>query len=463
MSDALLVEGGTVLTVDARDTVRVADILVENGRIVRIAEPGRAEPRPGTRVLSAKGALVVPGFVQTHVHLCQVLFRGFAEDLPLLEWLSEYIWPFEGAHDEESLSASARLGVAELLLGGTTTILDMGTVRHTDVLFGVARDTGIRYVGGKAMMDKGHLRPGGLRETTSESLSSSRTLAKTWHGAVGGRLRYAYAPRFILSCTDELLRAVAKDARAMGCMIHTHASENPGEVEAVREATGKDNIAALADRGIAGKDVILAHCVWLTSEEQRLLVENDTRIAHCPSTNLKLASGIARIPELVAAGLTVGIGADGAPCNNRLSMFTEMRLASLLQKPRLGAEAMPAKRALRMATIDGARALGLDDEIGSIEVGKRADLVVVGTGRPHMVPRTDPATMLVHAAETSDVTDVVVDGQWLVRDGQLAKLPLDGVIDDAERAIDRVLDRAEAPDALRAHRVQAALARAGRR
>lgn len=448
MKSDLLIEGGTVVTVDDQNTVVVADVLVRDGRIAAVAPPGQARPPPGTRVLNAKGALVLPGFVQTHVHLCQVLFRGFAEDQPLLEWLSEYIWPFEGAHDEASIAASARLGIAELMLGGTTTILDMGTVAHTDVLFEVARASGIRYVGGKAMMDKGHIRPGGLRETTEESLSSAMALARRWNGAANGRLAYAYAPRFILSCSDELLRRVAEDARTLGCMIHTHSSENPGEIEAVRDAYGVDNITALAERGIIGDDVILAHCVWLTSEEQRILVETDTRIAHCPSANLKLASGIARIPELLAAGLTIGLGSDGAPCNNRLSMFTEMREASLLQKPRLGAEAMPASRVLRMATIDGARALGLDHEVGSIEVGKRADIVVIDTGRPHMVPRSDPATMIVHAAEAADVCDVVVDGEWLVRDRQLVGSDLKETIDDAERQIDLLLRRASAPDKL---------------
>jgi len=456
----LLIEGGTVVTVDAKNTVMLADVLVRDGRIATIAPPGAAAPPPGTRVLNARGALVIPGFVQTHVHLCQVLFRGFAEDQPLLEWLSEYIWPFEGAHDEASIAASARLGIAELLLGGTTTILDMGTVAHTDVLFEVARASGIRYVGGKAMMDKGHIRPGGLRETTTESLTSSLELARRWHGAADGRISYAYAPRFILSCSDDLLRRVAEDARTVGCMIHTHSSENPGEIEAVRDAYGVDNITALAQRGIIGDDVILAHCVWLTSEEQRILVESDTRIAHCPSANLKLASGIARIPELLDAGLTIGLGADGAPCNNRLSMFTEMRAASLLQKPRLGAEAMPAMRVLRMATIDGARALGLDHEVGSLEVGKRADVVVVDAARPHLSPRSDPATMLVHAAEAADVRDVVIDGRWLVRDRQLVDVQLDDVLDDAERQIDVLLERASAPDGLMATRSFARRARA---
>ena len=441
MSDLdLVLRGGTIITCDANDTVVQGDVLIRGDRIVAV---GDVEAAPGARAVDARGCIVMPGFVQAHVHLCQTLFRGFAEDAPLLEWLSQHIWPYEGAHTAESLYASARLGISELLLGGTTAALDMGTVRHTDVIFQTAEKGGFRLTSGKAMMDKGHMRPGGLKETTDESLRLSDEVASRWHGKADGRLRYAFAPRFILSCTDTALIECAKLARKRGCLIHTHASENPGEVEAVREATGgKSNIRALHDLGISGKDVVLAHCVWLESEERRLLVETNTRVAHCPSTNLKLASGVADIPGLLAAGVTVGIGADGAPCNNRMSAFTEMRLASLLQKPKLGAGAMPARDVVKMATMGGARVLGIDDQVGSLEKGKRADVIVVDTMAPHMRPRSDPFASLVFAAEASDVKHVFVDGQWLVRDKRLVRWELEDVIADAETAIDEVLVRA---------------------
>lgn len=437
----LVLRGGTIVTCDREHRVLSGDVLIRDGRIHAL---GDVKPAPGARTVDANGCIVMPGFVQAHVHLCQALFRGFAEDLPLMEWLSEHIWPYEGAHSPETLYASARLGIAELLLGGTTAALDMGTVRHTDVIFQTAENAGIRLTSGKAMMDKGQIRPGGLRETTSESLQLSDDIASRWHGRADGRLRYAWAPRFILSCTDEALREAARLARARGCLIHTHASENPGELEAVREATGKDNVVALAERGLVGNDVVLAHCVWLTSDEQRVLRETGTRVAHCPSTNLKLASGVAKIPELLEQGIVVGIGADGAPCNNRLSAFTEMRLCALLQKPRLGAAAMPAREVVKLATLGGARVLGIDDEVGSLEEGKRADVIVVDTTGPHMRPRTDPFTSLVFAAEAGDVKHVFVDGQWLVRDKALVRWEVEDVIVDAEQAIDEVLKRAGA-------------------
>ncbi|MCC6142981.1 MAG: 5'-deoxyadenosine deaminase [Candidatus Hydrogenedentes bacterium] len=438
----LLITGGTVVTCDPQDRVVRGDLLVRDGRIAAIGQGGNFTTLPGARAVDARGCLILPGLVQAHVHLCQTLFRGFAEDLPLMDWLSERIWPYEGAHSADTLRASARLGIAELLLGGTTCALDMGTVHHQDAIFEAARDAGIRLTSGKAMMDKGQARPAGLRESTDESLRESDDLAARWHGAADGRLRYAFAPRFILSCSDALLKETARLARSRGCLLHTHASENPGELDAVRAATGKENIAALAERGLLGPDVVLAHCVWLSSEEQKLLRTTQTKVAHCPSTNLKLASGIAHVPELLEQGITVGLGADGAPCNNRLSQWSELRLAALLQKPRCGASAMPAKGVLRLATIEGARALGLDRDIGSLELGKKADLVVVDTRRPHLAPFSDPFAMLVYGAEAADVRDVFVEGEWLVRDRELVRWDTAEVLAAAEPAVDEVLERA---------------------
>ncbi len=443
MNTAVLLTGGTVVTVDATDRVFVGDVLMEDGRIKALGPSGTVVAAPGTRVLDVTGDIVCPGFVQSHVHLCQVLFRGVAEDRALLPWLQERIWPLEKAHDADTLRASARLGIAELLLGGTTSLLDMGTVHHTDALFEAARAMGVRYTGGKAMMDRAN--PAGLDESTAAALSSSNDLADRFHGAAHGRLRYAYAPRFILSCTDELLKETARAARARGCLIHTHASENPGEVVAVREVTGADNVVALRDRGIAGPDVVLAHCVHLSEAEHAVLRETSTRVIHCPSTNLKLASGTAPIPRLMDEGVVIGLGADGAPCNNRLSAFSEMRLAALLQKPLHGAEAMPAKVALRLATMGSAAALGLADEVGSLEVGKRADVVVIGRERPALRPRVDPITTIVFAAEAGDVTHVFVDGKQLVRDRRLVATDLRAILDDADAALAAVMDRAGLP------------------
>jgi len=437
----IFIEGGTVVTMDAQGRVFDGDVYIEGGRIRALGPHGTVRPPAGTRTLRAQGCYVLPGLIQTHVHLCQTLFRGHAENRPLMPWLKERIWPYEGAHTKRSLAASSRLGIAELLLGGTTAALDMGTVQHTDAIFEAARDMGIRLTSGKTMMDKGSPRPGGLKETTQESLDKSAKLCRKWHGVEDGRLRYAYAPRFILSCTKTLMKQVAHDARDAGVLIHTHASENPGELEAVKKLCGKPNIEALHDLGISGDDVVLAHCVHTSAKERKLLAKTGTAVAHCPSTNLKLASGIADIPQLQAAGIRVGIGADGAPCNNRMSMFTEMRSASLLQKPKHGATAMSAKDVLHMATVGGADVLGLSDA-GRLQEGMRGDVIVVDGTKPHMRPLPeDPYDALVFSAEASDVRDVFVDGEWLVRGGELARVSSHLLCDAAEHELQKLLKR----------------------
>ncbi len=443
----VLLSGGTVVTVDKEDRVFTGDVLLEGGRIKALGPTGTVKGTPGTRVVDARGCIVCPGFVQAHIHLCQVLFRGFAEERALLPWLQERIWPLEAAHSAATLKASARLGIAELLLGGTTAALDMGTVNHHESVFAAAAELGIRLTSGKALMDKqGNSK---LDEDTKTAIETSNALADRFHKSGTDRLRYAYAPRFILSCSDELLKQAVREARERGCLIHTHASENPGEVEAVVKATGKHNVVALHERGVSGDDVVLAHCVHLAADERAVLKSTGTKVVHCPSTNLKLASGVAPIPALLADGVVVGLGADGAPCNNRLSAFTEMRSASLLQKPAHGAEAMPAKTALRLATMGGARVIGRSEEIGSLEVGKRADLVVVGLERPHLRPISDPVATLVYAAEAGDVVHVFVDGQQLVRDRRLVQKDMNAMFNDAEGAIDEVLARAGLPARVR--------------
>lgn len=436
-----VIRGGTVLTMNETRDVLERDVVFEDGVITALLEPGT--PVDGVnRLVDAAGAVVMPGLVQAHVHLCQTLFRGLAEDVALLDWLERYIWPLEAAHTERSLELSARLGIGELLLSGATAALDMGTVHHTDVLFEVARDTGFRLTSGKAMMDTGDTVPAGLFETTADSMREAERLARAHHDTEGGRLNYAFAPRFILSCTPELMRQTATLARELGCRLHTHAAENPGEMEAVRAVTGLGNIDALGDLGFLGDDVILAHCVWVTEEERARLKKTGTHIAHCPSTNLKLASGIAPIATYVAEAMNVGIGADGAPCNNRMDALSEVRLAALLQKPSAGPAAFSAMDALYAATMGGAKLLGQADRIGSIELGKAADVIVVGMDGLHTAPIAPAPTRVVYGADARDVQHVFVDGRWLVKNGALVGVDTEALVRRVNRAAVSVAEAA---------------------
>src|SRR6266542_4593700 len=382
---SILIKGGTIVTMDRKDSVVRGDLLIRNGRI---ADIGDKIDDNADETVDAQGCAVLPGFVQTHLHLCQTLFRGAADDLSLIDWLKKRVWPMEAAHTTESIRASARLGLAELIKGGTTCGLTMETVNHTDEVFKCVEESGFRATVGKCMMDKGDDVPTPLQEKAADSINESVALLKKWHGAAEGRIRYCFAPRFAVSCTRELLSEVARLADEYGVMVHTHASENRKEWEMVRRDTGLSNIAYLDAVGLTGRHVALAHCVHVDQREIELLGRTETNVAHCPSSNLKLGSGIAPVAEMLKQGVSVSLGADGAACNNRLDMFTEMRTAALLQKVEHGPDALPAKRVLRMATRDGAKALGLEQEIGSLEVGKRADVAIVRLGRLHTAPKS---------------------------------------------------------------------------
>ena len=400
---------------DQHNSISRADLLINDGRITEIGGAGQT----ADTVIDAGGCAVLPGFVQTHIHLCQTIFRGAADDLALIDWLKQRVWPMEAAHTATSIAASARLGIAELIKGGTTCALTMETVNHTAEVFKVVEETGFRATVGKCMMDKGAEVPLALQEQTSNSIAESIALLDEWHGKANGRIRYCFAPRFAISCTRELLEKVAELARERGVMVHTHASENTTECQLVQEETGLRNVAYLHSLGLTGRHVALAHCVHLSVDEIETLKTTGTNVVHCPSSNLKLASGIAPIAKLLEEGISVSLGADGAACNNRLNMFTEMRTAALLQKVVHGPEVLPAARVLRMATIDGAKALGLEAEIGSIEVGKRADLSVVKLDRLHTTPARDVVSALVYSAEADDVDTVIIDGRLVMRERKL--------------------------------------------
>ena len=424
---------------DAQNSIVRGDLFIENDRITSIGPTEKS----AEVVIDATGCAVLPGFIQTHIHLCQTLFRGSADDLALIDWLKKRVWPMEAAHSAESIAASASLGIAELIKGGTTCALTMETVNHTAEVFRVVQQSGFRATVGKCMMDKGDEVPTALREETDNSVSQSIALLEEWHGKENGRIRYCFAPRFAVSCTRELLEQVGRLSRQRSVMIHTHASENRTECEIVQTETGMRNVAYLNQVGLTGRHVALAHCVHLSDDEIDILLGTQTNVVHCPSSNLKLGSGIAPVAKLLDRGVSVSLGADGAACNNRLDMFTEMRTAALLQKALHGPEVMPAQRVLRMATIDGARALGLESEIGSLEVGKKADLSLIGLQELHSSPRAeDVVSTVVYSAGPGDVKTVIVDGRILMKDGELLTLNESAVIEKANAEMAQLFIRA---------------------
>ena len=268
-------------------------------------------------------------------------------------------------------------------------------------------------------------------------------MARHWDGAAGGRLRAALAPRFAVSCSEELLRSVASLSEERGLLVHTHASESRHEVAVVRGRTGMGNVEYLSRVRLASPRLCAAHCVWVDDGEMAILADREVKVLHCPSSNLKLASGIAPVSEMRRRGIGVSLGTDGAACNNRLDMFEEMRLAALLQAVQSGPGSLPARDALWIATRGGAQALGLDAELGSIEPGKRADLIVVDRDRPHLVPGEDPCSTLVYAARGSDVTTTIVDGELLVDKGEPLRMDRREIMRRARIAVRGLVERSE--------------------
>jgi len=439
---SVLFKNATIVTMNGQQDVIHGDLLVEGSRIAAL---GSNITTGADKVYDLQGDFLIPGLIQTHVHLCQTLFRGQADDLELLDWLRWKIWPLEGGHDAQSIYDSALLGIGELFLGGTTTIVDMETVHHTEHAFQAILDSGIRALSGKVMMDE----PGGgvppsLQESTEDSLQESVDLFEKYHGQGDGRLEVAFTPRFVISCTDTLLKEVSRLAREKNAFVHTHASENRSEVQVVEETRGMHNVVYLDRVGLTGPRLILAHCIWLDEEEKEILVRSGTRIAHCPSSNLKLASGVAAVPELLKRGAEISLGADGAPCNNNLDAFVEMRHAALIQKPFCGPTAMPAREVFALATVAGARAIGHEHDLGSLEVGKKADLAVVSRQGLHNWPNegVDVYAQLVYQARSSDVRLTMVDGRIVMEERRLCTIDVPRLKESARRSLERVKRRA---------------------
>ena len=436
---SILIKNGSLVTMDHSNSIVQGELLIVDGKITDV---GGAKGRSADVVINADGCAVIPGFVQTHLHLCQTIFRGTADDLSLIDWLKKRVWPMEAAHSASSIAASARLGIAELIKGGTTCALTMETVNHTGEVFKVVDETGFRATVGKCMMDKGDEVPAALHEQTAASIEESITLLESWHGKGDGRIRYCFAPRFAVSCTRQLLEKVAHLARERSVMVHTHASENTTECAMVESETGLRNVSYLDSLGLTGPHVALAHCVHLSDDEIDTLGRTRTNVVHCPSSNLKLGSGIAPVKKLLDRNISVSLGADGAACNNRLDMFTEMRTAALLQKALHGPEVLTANRVLQMGTIDGARAMGLDSEIGSLEAGKRADVAIVSMRGLHATPAGEIVSALVYSAQPSDVDTVIINGRLVMRDRKLLTINEVETVENANAEAKELVKRA---------------------
>lgn len=401
-------------------------LLIKNGKIAKIyREPEQPESadRFGVEIISGHtNKLLFPGFIQSHIHLCQTLCRNLAEEIPLLKWLKDEVWPYEATLDRKKMGRAVIMALKEIVSSGTTAVLDMGSLHQQEVIFEIMGRVGFRYTGGKAMMDDAPDAPEGLRESTGASLDESIRLYERFHRSNDRLLHYALSPRFLLSCSSELLRQVKVFSDDNDLIIQTHAAEHPAEVESIKEKTGSGNLAYLDEIGALNSNTVIVHAVHLDKKEKEILQDYDISVAHCPSANLKLGSGIAPAAEYLQKGIKVGLGTDGAPCNNSLSIFPEMKLACLLQKginndPLL----MPAEESLRMVSLRGAEIIKMGDTVGSIAEGMDADLVFFDMDTPQTYNfDKNPAAAIVFGADARNVSATMVRGNFLYREGKFS-------------------------------------------
>lgn len=434
----LLIRGGTVVTVDPTDMVVRADVAVHDGRIVAI---GAGLPIEAERVLDATDAAVMPGFVNAHMH--ETLDRGVFEDLPFVEWLEEYALPKDMAYEARHMRAAALLNQAEMIAGGTTAFIDIFRFPHE--VAAVAEASGLRATISPQIID----RPAGA----GESVESAVGFVEHWCQRLPDRIRPWFGPHSLYSVEPDSFRCLRDLSGVYGVGIHTHLAESRAEASMIAAASGGLGPTRWLDELIGlGPDVVAAHCIEVTPDDIELLAERRVGIAHCPTSNAKLGNGIAPVPELVAAGAVVGLGTDSNMTNNDLDMFEEMRLAALVQKQRLAdPSVMPSAEVLRLATMGSARVLGLADEIGSIEIGKWADLAVVDLRGPHARPilrradpraRTNVVEQLVWACSARDVRHTVVGGRVLMEERRLLTLDAAEIVELADRELLHLLDAA---------------------
>ena len=397
----------------------------------RIAYVGRDEVK-GEIEIDAEGKFVLPGIFNAHTHLAMALFRGYAEDMPLMDWLEKKIWRLERKLRPKDVYWGSMLGILEMLKTGTTAFSDLYI--HMDEVARAVGETGIRAVLCYGMADRGD------EERGREELRIGTKFIRDWNGAFEGRIKAIYGPHAPYTCSPEFLSEVKRMAVEMDTYVHMHVSETREEVKIVKERYGRTPVRLLNEIGFLDERTVIAHAVWLDDEEISILSSKGVSVAHCPVSNLKLASGIARVADMIRMGVNVCLGTDGAASNNTYNMFEEMKTASLLQKVLTGrADAIRACEVIKMATENGYKAYGING--GRIEAGSLADLVILDGRRVNYTPVYDPVNSIVYASYGCEVTHVVVDGRIVVEDGIVVTVDEDKVMDKAEELKQRFLDK----------------------
>lgn len=440
----MLFTNATIITMNpTRDIITSGAIAIKDNRIAAIGKTDALLPQFGDeQVIDVKGKLILPGLIDTHVHLAQALIRGCADDMALIQWLCERVWVLQGNFTHDDGYVSARLCIAEMLKSGTTTFLE-SMLAHRYGFDGIARavdESGIRACLAGIVMDIGtyatqssSMHPG-MVESRATSLFGVLDMHSKWHGAANDRVHVWFGPRTPGGVSSELYREMSDYAHQRDMGITIHLAEVEADKIFLDEKYGLSPVYYAESVGLLGPKTVLVHMVWLTQADIDKLAETRTSVSHNPSSNSKLASGVCKVPQMLVSGVNVALGCDGGPSNNDYDLVREMKLAAIIHKAVTNDPLIvPAETVLEMATINGARALGLEQEIGSLEVGKKADLVVIDLNRLHTTPSPNPISSLVYAATGAEVDTVVVDGRIVVEHGRLLTMDEDEVMEQAHQ------------------------------
>ncbi len=440
----MLFTNATIITMNpTRDIITGGAIAIKDNRIAAVGKTDALlRQYSGDQVIDVKGKLIIPGLIDTHVHLAQALIRGCADDMALIQWLCERVWVLQGNFTHDDGYVSARLCIAEMLKSGTTTFLE-SMLAHRYGFDGIARavdESGIRACLAGIVMDIGtyatqssSMHPG-MVESRETSLFGVLDMHSKWHGAANDRVHVWFGPRTPGGVSSELYREMSDYAHQRDMGITMHLAEVEADKIFLNEKYGLSPVYYAESVGLLGPKTVLVHMVWLARADIDKLAETRTSVSHNPSSNSKLASGVCKVPQMLASGVNVALGCDGGPSNNDYDLVREMKLAAIIHKAVTNNPLIvPAETVLEMATINGARALGLEQEIGSLEVGKKADLVVIDLNRLHTTPSPNPISSLVYAATGAEVDTVVVDGRIVVEHGQLLTMDENEVMEQAHQ------------------------------
>lgn len=431
-----IIKNGYFAVMNADKPVIHGVMVVEDQRIQYIGEtvPADLTLAPDVETIDGKGLLFLPGLVNTHGHAAMSLLRGHGDDLALQVWLQEKMWPMEAKFTSQDVYWGTSLSVLEMLKGGTTTFVDM--YDHMDQVAKVTTESGMR---GVLMRGAIGLCP---EDVQLAKLAEAIQFAKDWHGQANGRITTMMSPHAPYTCPPAFIEKFVQAAHDLNLPMHTHMSETLAEVEQNVKDYGLRPVAHLEQLGMFERPTLLAHAVHLTDEEIEILARYQVSVSHNPGSNLKLASGVARVPDLLKAGVTVSLGTDGAASNNNLDMFEEMRLAALIHKGVSGdPTAVPALEALRLGTVYGAKSIGLAHEVGLLAQGMKADFIAVNIEQPHFKPHTDLISHVIYSGAAQDVVHVWVDGQQVVRNRECLTMDEEKIMHEAQMSFEGLLAR----------------------